>query len=228
MNSTQKSVASAGVIGLLALGASVLAVTNVDPIDKYSWGENIGFMNWADANGGAQGVEVFADHLEGWIWLENCGWCNTGNGSAPYANTDDTNFGVNILPGGNLDGLMWCENIGWVNCSTAGIYAPGEEARFDFGGGRFRGYAWGENVGHINLDDGTHFVAATPTVPCCLGNADKVSPGVVNFNDITIVLSNWLNAYGAGNTGPGDADCDGVVNFNDITTVLSNWLDPCP
>ncbi len=65
-------------------------------------------------------------------------------------------------------------------------------------------------------------------VACCLGNGAKESPGQVNFADITAVLGNWLNNYGAGNTGPGDSNCDGLVNFADVTTTLGTWLNVCP
>lgn len=63
---------------------------------------------------------------------------------------------------------------------------------------------------------------------CCPGNADKQSPGVVNFNDITSVLANWGNLYTFAGTGPGDGDCDGDVDFADINAALANWLQVCP
>ncbi len=70
-------------------------------------------------------------------------------------------------------------------------------------------------------------LAACGAVPaCCLGDADGNQ--AVNFNDITFVVSNFGNNYGAGNTGPGDSDCNGIVDFNDITITLSNWLNVCP
>ncbi|HBS28422.1 MAG TPA: hypothetical protein DEB06_02990 [Phycisphaerales bacterium] len=50
-------------------------------------------------------------------------------------------------------------------------------------------------------------------------NADRV----VDFDDITTVLSRWLTS------GPmGDADDNGTVDFDDITAVLSRWLQTCP
>jgi hypothetical protein len=60
--------------------------------------------------------------------------------------------------------------------------------------------------------------------PVCLGdaNADRV----VNFTDITTVLSNFGSTGAAGL--PGDADRSGAVNFTDITTVLSNFGNQCP
>ncbi len=59
----------------------------------------------------------------------------------------------------------------------------------------------------------------------CLGDAD--GSGVVDFGDITSVLSNFLNDYTPG-TGLGDANGDGLVDFADITSVLSNFLQVCP
>ncbi len=69
--------------------------------------------------------------------------------------------------------------------------------------------------------------AFIPDIACCPGNADKLSPPVVNFADITAVLSNWNTNFNT-TTGPGDANCDGIVNFSDITAVLSNWNAQCP
>ncbi len=57
-------------------------------------------------------------------------------------------------------------------------------------------------------------------VPC---EGDANDDRIVDFDDITAILSNWLTA------GPsGDANHDGAVNFNDITRVLSKWGLPCP
>ena len=146
-----------------SVGASLFLVpSNIDPAHKFSWSENAGWMNWLDADGGADGVFVDTDSLSGYIWIENAGWLNVGDGGGPYANTNETNFGVNILSSGDLYGYAWGENIGWINFDTSSK-AP-NQARFDAGAGRFRGYAWGENVGWINLNDATHYVGATSTL----------------------------------------------------------------
>ncbi len=150
------------VILLLALLASVVsAQSNVHPGHKFGWGENIGWANWRDANGTGDGVLVNETFLSGYIWAENVGWLNVGNGPVDgesYANIDDTDFGVNIAPNGDMSGLAWAENIGWINFDTSGVGS--DRARFDDSQLRFRGYVWGENAGWINLDDTTHFVAA--------------------------------------------------------------------
>jgi hypothetical protein len=35
---------------------TALAQSNIDPANKFAWGENIGWTNWRDAGGAAQGV----------------------------------------------------------------------------------------------------------------------------------------------------------------------------
>ena len=138
-----------------------LAQSNIDPGHAFSWGENIGWLNWrCDPE---NGVVVRTQYLSGYIWAENAGWIDLGDGNGPYGNGGDTDFGVNLLPNGDLDGLAWGENIGWINFNTAG-HAP-DQARFDFVAGRFRGYAWGENIGWINLNHAEHFVAVVPDAP---------------------------------------------------------------
>ncbi len=87
------------------------------------------------------------------------------------------------------------------------------------------------DVGPNQTDDrwGTQWGAVKAPAPaCCVGNATKDPGGSVDFGDITAILSNFGNDYGAGNTGQGDANCDSVVNFGDVTDTLSNWLNVCP
>ncbi len=69
------------------------------------------------------------------------------------------------------------------------------------------------------------FVAGACPPPFCFGDAD--GNNIVNFNDITVILSNFLNDYTPG-TGPGDSNGDGVVNFGDVTATLSAFLNTCP
>lgn len=60
--------------------------------------------------------------------------------------------------------------------------------------------------------------------PACY--ADSNRDGIVNFADLTSVLSNWGSVGPAGSIG--DADADGGVEFSDITTILVQWLATCP
>lgn len=110
-------------------------------------------------------------------------------------------------------------------------------------------YAWAVECigpGGSNFSN-TWFFETGEACPPGDANAD----GVVNFSDITAVLTFWLFDYdGPGvqrpetaggdpfneptrggflypGSGPGDANCDGDVNFADITKVLENWLFSC-
>ncbi len=153
-------------VGVLFLAASspCLAATNVSPTLKFAWGENVGWLNWHDANGGEAGVRVHATFLSGFIWAENIGWINLGsqpNNGLAYANADSADFGVNIDPlTGELFGLAWGENVGWLNFDTRpALGSAGQHARLDYAAGRLRGYVWGENLGWVNLDDAANYVA---------------------------------------------------------------------
>jgi hypothetical protein len=175
-------------IGLMSSNA--LAQSNIDATNKHAWGENVGWTNWRDANGAAQGVVVSGTFMGGFIWGENVGWINVGDGSPAngvnYANTDGIDFGINIDPDGDLHGLAWGENIGWVNFDGGALANPPQPARIECADpptetlSRLTGYVWGENVGWINLDDTAHYVsvdAATTPIECDL-NHDGVLDGL--------------------------------------------------
>jgi hypothetical protein len=151
---------------------TALAQTNIDSVNKFSWSENCGYMNWADAGSpaGARAarININAGFAEGFVWCENIGWINLGNGGGPYANTTGLNFGVNVDQAtGAMSGLAWGENVGWINFSGGALATPAQPARLDTVAGRLRGYAWGENIGWINLDVATagKFVGVGP-IPC--------------------------------------------------------------
>lgn len=156
---------------LIALTAATAATSNIDPVHRFAWSENVGWTNWHhDTPHPDDGVLVGESFLRGFVWAENIGWINLGDGfptdGVHYANTDDTNFGVNLDPeSGDLCGLAWGENVGWINFDTSGV-AP-DQARLDREALRFRGFAWAENVGWINLDDIEHFIGVTalPSIP---------------------------------------------------------------
>ena len=219
MNTHKCALAGAALLPLMSTTcANCFAQTNVAPAHKFAWGEYIGWTNWRDANGMAQGVRVAPSHMAGYIWCENAGWVNTGNGGGPYpvpASQTGVAFGVNIdTMTGELAGYAWGENIGWINFGTTPSIGV-DGARYDSAAGRLRGWAWGENIGWINLDDSMHFICARPP--------DVNGSGSVEFADILVVLANF------GSVGPlGDADGNGVVNFNDILTVLANFGAACP
>ncbi|MBK7403080.1 MAG: hypothetical protein IPJ41_00255 [Phycisphaerales bacterium] len=203
------------------------AQSDVSPSHKFTWGENIGFMNWRDAGDpvAQQGVR-FHDapnnnaFLSGFVWAENTGWINLGDGSPAdgraYGNTDGADCGVNIDDGGSLSGLGWGENIGWVNFSTKGaLKDSNQDAKFDFAAHRIRGYAWGENVGWINMDDDEDYVAFL-----CV--ADFNADGVVDTRDVLAFLNAWV-----ARDSRADINGDGVIDTRDVLAFLNLWTAGC-
>lgn len=215
----ERSLLAAGL--LCAVSAPALAQTNIDESNKYSWSENCGYMNWRDANGGAQGVRVHHTYLSGYVWMENAGWLNLGDGSPGgcgfYQNNSGSDFGVNIAADGTLSGFAWGENIGWINFSGGAMATPPQPARLDRAAKRFRGYAWGENIGWINLDDPNVFVGVDYCRP------DWNADGAVNSADISAFLTSWLASVNGGDC-DADFDASGSTNSADISAFLTAWL----
>jgi len=202
-----------------------LAQTSIDPSSKFSWCENVGFMNWADAGDplGSQSVLIQPSYLTGFIWCENTGWLKLGAGipadGASYANSDGSDWGVNHNSNtGNLSGLAWGENIGWVNFSGGALANPTNPARLDTSANRLRGYAWSENVGWINLDDSTVFVGTLP--PAC--PADFNRDGFVTGED----FDGYVAAFEAGTT-DADFNGDGFVNADDFDAFVDAFEAGC-
>jgi hypothetical protein len=116
-------------------------------VDKWAWGTNVGWINFAPTHGG---VTVYDDHLEGHAWGENIGWIRLGThtGGSPhtYGNTAADNYGVNHDGNGNLSGYAWGSNVGWINFNPTH-----NQVTIDPATGSFDGYAWGENIGWIHF-----------------------------------------------------------------------------
>ncbi|MCC6660620.1 MAG: EF-hand domain-containing protein [Phycisphaerales bacterium] len=203
----------------VALSAPLLAQSNVDPAHKFAWGENCGWTNWLDANGGADGVVINATFLQGFAWGETIGWINFGDGTpggvTAYTNATGADHGVNILANSDLAGLAWGETVGWINFDTAAAIGP-QRARFDAIAGRLRGYAWGENIGWLNLDDIAHYVARKCYPDC---NDD----GTLNLSDFGCFQTKFAlgNLY---------ADCnnDGLLNLSDFGCFQTKFALGCP
>ncbi len=217
---------------ILALAPATLAQTNISPSDKFAWSENCGWLNFRDAGtpAGAQGVRLHADHLSGFIWGENLGWINVGNGGGPYANTNNTNFGVNRnTANGFLTGYAWSENAGWINFNGGNLASPRNPARFDAAASRFRGYAWGENIGWINLDDATHFVG----LPCVADVDDGTGTGTPDGGVTIDDLLYYLNIFNLGSIaadvddGSGTGTQDGGVTIDDLLYFLTRFNAGC-
>lgn len=206
---------------LAFMPAEALAQSDVDPLHKHAWGENVGWLNWRDASGGKDGVRLGGTFLEGFIWGENVGWIDAGRGPADgmhYANTGD-DHGVNVDPvTGDLSGAAWGENIGWIVFDTLDALGPfNQQARLDLLTGRLRGYAWGENVGWINLDDATHFVS----FGVCPGDLD--GDGDADADDFFM----FLDAFAGGDFAVCDLDGDGDCDADDFFAYLDRFAQTC-
>jgi hypothetical protein len=242
----QRAIQIVVIVGILATSA-ITGPSNIDPVDKYGWGENIGWLNFRDADGSDQGVRVRSTFLKGFIWGENVGWINVGDGApgngVHYANdpSDGSTFGVNIAPATQeLFGMGWGENIGWVNFDTRTALGPSsQQAKFDFAAGRFRGYVWGENVGWVNLDDPTHFVAYVPP-PCNDPYADVDGDADADQSDLGLIqpcisgagapAADGCECYDRPEAGfpqgDNDVDLDDLDAFEDCASAPDVAADP--
>ncbi|MBC7773115.1 MAG: hypothetical protein H7210_11505 [Pyrinomonadaceae bacterium] len=205
---------------VLALSsAPALAQTNIDPVNKFSWSENCGWIDWRGANGGAQGVRIGSAFLSGYAWGENIGWINFGDGTPAnginYANINGTDSGVNIVAANELGGFAWAENKGWINFGPFATLPVAQHARLDIAARRLRGYAWGENIGWVNLDDAAHFVG----LRCA---ADINGDGVATSQD----FFDFLNAFFQ-NLPLADINHDGTITSQDFFDFITAFFAGC-
>jgi hypothetical protein len=156
------------------------AATTIDPVNKYAYGGNIGWMDWSGGAGEtASGVVIGAYVCSGYIYSANVGWINLGNGSPTngiyYQNLSTNDFGVNQDGLGNLRGYAYGANIGWVNFESTGAPAVNMVT------GAMSGYVWSANCGWISLENTYAYV-----------QTDTISPGALAPNGLPIA---WLLTY---------------------------------
>lgn len=223
-------------VTLAGLSAKATAQTNIHPLKKYAWGENIGWTNWRDANGGTQGAVVGSTFMSGFLWGENVGWINLGDGTPAngvnYANVLGIDAGVNVDADGSLHGLAWGENVGWVNFDGGASAVPPQPARIECTAlpgqpfARLTGFAWGENVGWINLDHATRFVAvdtATTPIECDTNHDGSVNGGdVQSFIDYLLLNAtpDWRDVC----SGDVEAAPDKTIDFDDVANFVACLL----
>jgi hypothetical protein len=175
------------------------AATTIDPVNRYAYGANIGWMDWyADGTNGA----VISDYVcSGYIYAANVGWINLGSGSPAngirYQNLSGSDFGVNNDGLGNLRGYAWGANVGWINFESTG--AP----TVNLLNGIFSGYVWSANCGWISLSNAFAFV-----------KTDRILPGALDTNGLPIA---WEMAnFGHTGVDPNaDPDHDGMSNMEE-------------
>jgi hypothetical protein len=211
--------AACGAATLFSSAADAQVVARISPVDRFAWGENVGWMDFASADNvpDAVGVRVQTGFLTGWIWAENIGWIRVGNPSGgPYDNTTGDDYGVNVnITTGALSGYAWSENTGWINFSGGALASPAQPARIDFDARRFQGFAWSPNIGWINLGNSTTFVG----LGC---PADLTGEGDVDFGDFLA----FFNCYDQGDV---CAEIDGSsgIDFGDFLAFFNSYDAGC-
>src|ERR1700674_4869832 len=87
-------------LAIIALPSFARGATTIDASHQYSYGANIGWMNWL-ADSAADGVVVGEFICSGYVYAANVGWINMGSGSPvnhiQYQNNSATDFGVNCI-----------------------------------------------------------------------------------------------------------------------------------
>lgn len=122
----------------------------IDSSAKYSWGENIGWLNFGTTEGN---IHVTDSALTGYVWAENIGWISLNCSNDSSCATVDYKVANNGE--GTLTGYAWSENTGWINFNpTYGGVTVNSS-------GEFLGYGWGENIGWIVFNCSTTNSCAT-------------------------------------------------------------------
>jgi hypothetical protein len=198
---------------LLTLTTSSWAASTINSTNAYSYGANIGWMNWRHNQPAAgDGIIIGEFICSGYIYGANVGWINMGNGAPAngiqYSNSSNTDFGVNYGVDSTqpnfavLRGFAYGANIGWINFESQG------NPRINLMTGALEGYAYGANVGWINLGEpGNHFLV---TDHVAMG-VDTDADGIADAYELSHTMPPGLAPMN-GNT---DSDGDGVSDLNE-------------
>lgn len=184
-----------------ALSFLVSASTNINSPNSFSWGANIGWMNWR--GDGANGAVIGEYVLGGFVWGANIGWINLGSynpaNHVQYRNDSASDFGINFTKvdanTAKLRGFAYGANIGWINFEDTG------NPTVDLVSRRLHGYAWGANVGWINLGELGVTLAA-----------DSIAPGIDTDNNALADAWEQINFGQLGVDPNADPDADGLTN----------------
>ncbi len=201
--------------GLFAL-TEAQAISTISPGNPFSYGANIGWMNWRAS--GADGVEIGEFVCAGYIYGVNVGWIHLGDGTPTnniqYANNSATDFGVNYgidpaQPGyAILRGFAYGANIGWVNFESVG------NPRLRFADGNFEGFVYSANCGWINLGNGAFTLNTLSVTP----GIDTDSDGMADAFEFQFFGS---LAMGAATDSDGDGMSD-VQEYLEGTSPLNS------
>ena len=176
--------------------ATAFAATTIDPVNKYAYGANLG---WMDGRGDTNNGAVIGEYVcSGYVYSANVGWINLGSGAPTngihYQNLAAADFGVNQDGLGNLRGYAWGANIGWINFENTG--AP----KVDLKTGQLSGYAYSANCGWISLSNASAFVQTDIIAPGVDSDGDGIADAYEYtwFHDLTTASATT------------DSDLDGV------------------
>jgi hypothetical protein len=178
-NSTQSCLALSFLLSILTSQFYTgHAATTIDPVNRYAWGANLGWMDWYA--GGTDGAVVGNYVCSGYIYSANVGWINLGSGSPAdgiyYQNNSAADFGVNNDGLGNLSGYAWGANIGWITFEQT--YG---QPKVNLLTGQISGCVWSANCGWISLSNAVAYV-----------QTDTISPGALAPDGLPIA---WLLTY---------------------------------
>ncbi|HEV2330210.1 MAG TPA: hypothetical protein VGY56_15615 [Verrucomicrobiae bacterium] len=188
--------------------------TTIDPVNRYAYGANIGWMDWvADTNDGA----VIGDYVcSGYIYSGNVGWINLGSGSPAnsiqYQNNTATDFGVNNDGLGDLTGYAWGANIGWITFEQT--YG---KPKVNLLTGQLTGYVWSANCGWISLNNAYAYVQTDTLYPGPLAPNGLPIPWLLTYFGTTNVNAN-ADPTGKGNTI--GQDYVAGTNPNNVNSIL--------
>ncbi len=103
----------------------------IDAVNKYAWGENLGWINFHPDNGG---LTITDSAITGYAWSKSYGWINFSPAGGGVTNNSN----------GTLGGYAWSSQKGWINMSGASINTSG----------KFTGVAGtqGSSAGRINFN----------------------------------------------------------------------------
>jgi hypothetical protein len=201
---------------LLGPLACIRCATTIDPVNKFAYGANVGWIDWrGDTNNGAVIGEFVCS---GYLYAANVGWIHLGS-NAPtngvrYQNNSPADYGVNHDGAGNLSGFAYGANIGWINFTNGTATGPlsaEDRPHLDLYTGKLAGYAYSANCGWISLSNAFAYVQ-TDTIPT---GADSDGDGIPDSWELS--YTNALTAF----NGASDADGDGVSDANEYLADTS-------
>jgi hypothetical protein len=190
------------IVGSSLAVACAAAGSNVDPEHRWSESDFIGQLDWRP--GAEHGAAINQYYCSGHVFGPQVGWIRLGSGAPAdgvrYRNDAAGDFGVNVLPGGELRGFAYGANIGWIGFEQSG------NPRVDWNTGQLSGAAYAANAGWIWLDQG----GASVRVESIGEPPDLDNDGLPDAWEISRAGS--LAALGS----DADADLDGQTDWDEF------------